>query len=177
VSSGDRKEKVRAIRDAEERAAARARVRHPYEDIHYRGVGVRRVQVLRAPSFDRTVAWEVREYDDRLMLFRSHSPEPGKYLLVDHVRFDAASDSLRRVIAPVQKLSIPVCPSVPSGGFADGTRIEVVVDVGFDSQVRLSWQEDHAPSAWEGLDRATRAMLAFFETTQPVEPPIGSENV
>jgi len=177
MRSDDRKEKLRAIRDAGERAAARARVRHPHEDIHYRGVGVRRVRVLRAPSFERTVAWEVRELDDRLTLFRSHSPERDQYLLVDHMRFDAASDALRRVIAPLQKLSIPVCPSVPSVGFADGVTIEVVVDVGFTGEVRLSWQEDHAPAAWEELDRATRAMLAFFETTTPAEPPIGPENV
>jgi hypothetical protein len=174
MSSRDRKDKLRAIRDAQERAAARARVRHPHEDISYRGAGLRRVQVLRAPSFGTTVAWEVRELDERLTLFRSHSPAPDQYLLVDHVRLAAASDALRRLIAPLQDLSMPLCPSVQAFGVIDGTRIEVAMDAGFSSQIRVKWSEGYAPAEWQNLDRITRAMMAFFETTESAEPEIES---
>jgi hypothetical protein len=175
MSSRDRKDRLRAIRDAQERAAARARVRHPHDDISYPGVGLRRVQVLRAPSFDTTVGWEIRELDDRLTLFRSRSPGPDQYLLVDHVRCVAASEALQQLLAPLQKLTMPLCLSVQPFGVADGTRIEVAVEVGFSNEVRVSWSEGYTPAGWRDLDGITRAMLAFFEATEPAESEIESD--
>jgi hypothetical protein len=80
------------------------------------------------------------------------------------------------LIAPLQKLSIPLCPSVQPFGVADGTRTEVALGVGFSSQIRVTWSEGYAPAEWEEFDGITRAMMAFCEATEPAEPDIGSDS-
>jgi hypothetical protein len=172
MSSRKRKDEVRAIRDAEDRLAMRRRVRHPHDEIFYPGVGRRLVQLVHIPSFARTVAWEVRESGERLVLFRSHSPAADQYLLVDHVRFEASSDMLRAMLAPLSTSSILAFPDMPGFGVADGTTIELALDVGSGTSVRVAWCEGHAPSEWDELVRAAAEMLSFFQSAAPAEAPL-----
>jgi hypothetical protein len=172
MSSRERKDKVRAIRDAQERLAMRRRVRHPHDDIFYPGVGRRLVQVVHIPSFAKTVAWEVRESDERLALFRSRSPAQDQYLLVDHVRFEAPSERLRAMVAPLIKPSVLAVPQMAGFGVADGTTIELAIDVGFRTSLRVAWCEGHAPAEWDELVRATAKMLSLFESAAAAEAPL-----
>jgi hypothetical protein len=172
VKSRESKSDLRGLRDADERATARARLRHPREDISYRGAGLLRVRLLRVPSFDRTVAWEIREMDGGLLLFRSASPQPDQYLLTDHVRFDAPSEALHALVDPLRLVVMPVFPIVAPVAIADGTRIEIHVGVGFGTFVHAAWPEDAAPPEWGPLARTVGQMLTRFETFQSAEPSL-----
>jgi hypothetical protein len=79
---------------------------------------------------------------------------------------------LLRLIAPLQNLSMRLCPGVQAFGVADGIRIEIAMDVGASSEIRVMWSEGFAPVEWQDLDGITRAMMAFFEAAAPGEPAI-----
>jgi hypothetical protein len=144
-----------------------ARPRDPRAPLHYPGLGHLRLQILRAPAFERTTVWEVYESGGRFALLRSLGAEPGVEVVVDHVRFDTLSDALEGVLRPFLELSIPVHPIVEPFGIADGTRLEIALSIGFMSDVRVGWPEGHAPEAWVPLERLAHAALAVFAASSP----------
>jgi hypothetical protein len=153
MPSKSRKERLRAMRDANERAAAIARPRHLLADISYPGVGALLAQLVRAPSFERTCSWEIRSRDDELVLLRSMSPEPDQFLLVGHDQYRVSKQILRRLIDSLRQISVPVFPAVAPFGVADGCRMELVFGVGFMSRSHFSWSEGYAPNEWASVVR------------------------
>jgi hypothetical protein len=172
MSNRDRKQELRAIRDAEARALAVAKLRHPHEHISYPGVGMPLVQLLKAPSFQKTVAWELRELENSVALFRSESQHADQYQLVGHVRLSFDPLALTEFVGSLRHLSLQVFPTVASFGIADGTRLEACFDVGFGTTFRACWIEGHAPAEWQELDRLITSMMARFEDPSTIETPL-----
>jgi hypothetical protein len=98
LTKQERKEKLRAIHDAQEREHTLAHVRHPQEDVGYHGVGLRRLQLIQKPSLSKTLAWEIRELNNNFTLFRSESPEPDQYLLTGYVQLEVTSAALANLL-------------------------------------------------------------------------------
>jgi hypothetical protein len=173
MSSRDRKHELRAIREARARDSAVMQCRHPHDDISYPGAGLLLVQLLKAPSFQKTTAWEVRELNEGLSLFWSESPHPDDYLLAGHVRLDIEAEALSECIAPLRSMAVPIFPTMPRFGVADGTRLEACFGVGFGTAFRACWMEGHAPAEWLPLVRLASSLIARFESLTAAidEPP------
>lgn len=162
MSSRFRREELRRLRDAEERASELARVRHPHDGVSYAGAGMLRFRLLVVPSFARTSCWEIRQLGDELRLFLSRSPEPGQYVLVGEDELEIPSPELAGLLGGLRELTLPVSPNVEDFGVADGTTVEVVLTSGYTSRSHFTWSEGSEPLEWRPLAERVAAMLARF---------------
>lgn len=132
------------------------------------------VQLVKAPSFENTVVWELREGLETVSLFRSASPNPDERRVLGHVRLKIDQQILESCVSSLRGLSLAVFPVMPAFGILDGTRLQVCIGVGFSAQLRVSWIQEHPPIEWLHLERLTTSMMEQFEAL-PIDaraPPI-----
>jgi len=151
MSSRQRKDELRAARDADERERELSRVRQPHDDVRYPGAGGLVLRLLVFASFKFTICWEVRELGGELLLFRSRSPEPDAHTLVGEARLPARSEDLRALLDEFRGFSLPVFPEMKPFAVADGGRIEIVLCAGWDTRWHVSWSDGFHPPEWSRL--------------------------
>jgi hypothetical protein len=93
------------------------RARDLIEDVTFPGIGIRRVQLVLAPSFEPGFAWDIRVFGDaEWWLFRSRLTElteesvfePTR--LLGYERLDVSGDTLRACFDRLQSLTLPIGP-------------------------------------------------------------------
>src|SRR5258708_3979575 len=98
------------------------------EDFTFPGIGIRRVQVVFAPSFEPGFAWDIRVFGDaEWRLFRSQLTEiteenlgePSR--LLGYEQLDVSGDTLRAYFDRLRSLTLPIGPLFNGMAGLDGT--------------------------------------------------------
>jgi hypothetical protein len=133
-------------------------------DVHARGIGIRRMQLIVCPSFEPEHAWEVRQRESAWLLFRSEvvSDWPELQLVgYDHVRID--DNILATFFARLVSLSLPITPYLNGMGGLDGDIYQLGVFGDIFSEWRFQWWSQYPPS-WQPLVEIAEEMLGAFST-------------
>ena len=122
------------------------------EDVTFPGIGIRRVQVVFAPSFEPGFAWDIRVFGDaEWWLFRSQLTEiteenlgePSR--LLGYEQLDVSGDTLRAYFERLRSLTLPIGP--PFNGMAglDGTSFHMALFGDQQSEIRFQWWSEPPP--------------------------------
>jgi hypothetical protein len=109
---GNRRARGLRLRQAEEADWARVRTepRPAHCDVHARGIGVRRLQLIVAATFEEVVVWEVRQGQEwQLIRPRVFATEP-KLMLVGHDVVPFSSSALAAYFERLVGLTLPLRP-------------------------------------------------------------------
>ena len=176
---GNRRARELMLRQADEADWERVRTqpRPARSDPHAGGIGVRRLQLIVAPSFETASVWDVRQVWDahrghEWQLIRPRIVEMDPALLVvghDVVPLPSATVAayFERVIA----INLPLRPDLSGCGGADGTVYELEVVGDLSSGWRFHWWSNW-PQQWRPLVELAEEMHAAFSaaTGQSAEP-------
>lgn len=173
---GNRRARDLKLRQAEEAEweLIRTQPRSAYDDAHARGIGLRRMQLIVAPSFEQMSVWEVRQGRDwQLICPRVVEAEPA-LLVIGHEVVPFASDALAAYFERVTSLTLPVRPDLSGHGGADGTVCEMAVFGDLYSGWRFRWWSD-CPTQWRPLAELATEMHSEFaaargKVTEPDAP-------
>lgn len=137
-------------------------------DVHARGIGALRVQLIKCPSFEEARAWEVRNGPQGWTLFEPRVLRQLSILEVELVGYDAVpfpSDRLATFFAKITALSLPIAPILTGSAGADGTLYQMAVFGDLCSSWRFHWW-DRPPEGWRPLVTIAEEMFAAFESTK-----------
>ncbi|HKB03675.1 MAG TPA: hypothetical protein VKD90_15735 [Gemmataceae bacterium] len=151
------------LRQAEEAEWERVRTepRPAHADPHARGIGVRRLHLIVAPSFDPSSVWDVRQGREwQLVRPRVVATEP-KLLVVGHDVVPFPSAALAAYFERVAALTLPLRPDLSGNGGADGTFHELAVCGDLSSGWRFQWWSEW-PEQWRPLVELAAEMHAEF---------------
>ncbi len=142
MDKSERKKLLQSLRDKEEKQAALSKRRFVHEDISWRGIGHRVLQIVFRPSFEPNRVWEIRKQEETYVVFESRFAQGEEYLLEPgYDLLDCPSDQLKSLID--QLTSIKIAIGVPQSDMIalDGTGYELCL---YDHQqsVRLHWRDD-----------------------------------
>lgn len=159
---------TRAEHGLEAKDEALTAPRHP-QDEHwgYSGLSPILLQLVRRPSRERGVCYEVRGALGALALFRSVSPSPGDARVVGHERVDVRPSELYRLVTAVDALSVPLRSRSEQRGVLDGVLYELAAFGDTRTVARLSWYAGHAPSAWGPLVSLVEQTIGRFDDATP----------
>lgn len=134
------------------------------QNVHARGIGRRRLQLLVLPSFQEGMAWEVREAED-WRLARSQVVETlPEVMLLGYEQIPFVSAELARYFERTASLTLPLRPDQGEGGGCDGTLYELALfGAGFSSW-RFQWWSV-SPEPWRPLVELAAEMEAAFRAT------------
>jgi hypothetical protein len=157
------------LRQADEADWERVRTepRPAHSDPHARGIGVRRLQLIIAPSFEPASVWDVRQVWDvqrgnewQLVRPRVVETEPA-LLVVGHDVVPLPSATVAAYFERVTALTLPLRPDLSGHGGADGTLYELSVVGDLSSGWRFQWWSDW-PEQWRPLVELAEEMHAAF---------------
>jgi hypothetical protein len=139
------------------------------EDVLVPGIGIRRLQVIFAPSFEQGFAWDIRVLGVTWRLFRSEVSdedysEPAK--LSGYEELDACGDMLREYFDKLRALTLPVGPLLNDMGGLDGTDYHLALFGDLQSEVRFRWWTD-SPPQWAPLVVIANDMIETFLRLRP----------
>jgi hypothetical protein len=135
------------------------------DDVHARGIGMRRLQLLCLPSFDEPMAFEIRQAGDEWRLFRSRVVESWPTLrLVGYEEISMASNKLAALFARATSLSLPLAPYLNGCGVIDGTTYHLAVFGDMSSEWRIQWWSE-SPPQWRPLVELVKEMLDLFTSS------------
>jgi hypothetical protein len=159
---------VHREQDAADWDRARTVSRPAASDVHVRGIGLRRLQLIVCPPFGGDRAWEVRQRQEQWWLFASRvvAPWPAvQFVGYDPVPFDPAvlSSYFARIVA----LTLALSPDLSGWGGADGTISQLAVFGGLFSEWRFQWWSQ-SPPQWQPLVAIAGEMLAAFSAAEDV---------
>ena len=170
---GNRRARELSLRQAEEAERERVRTepRPAHCDVHARGIGMRRMQLIVAPSFEEGSVWEVRQGREwQLIRPRVVGTQPG-LLLVGHDVVPFSSASLAAYFERVTALTLPLRPDMSGCGGADGTLHEFAVFGDLSSAWRFQWWSSW-PEQWRPLvELAEEMYVAFTGAPSPDAKP------
>ena len=135
------------------------------EDVPLRGIGIRRLQLVRMPSFSLGNSWDIRERDDRWRVFRADIPH-DLHRACGYTELMADSNELRSWFERVCSISIPLRPSLTGMGGYDGTTYQLSVFGDLHSSFGCQWWSE-PPSQWKPLVRIANEMLTYFDSLSP----------
>jgi hypothetical protein len=161
---GNRKARELSLQQAEEADWERVRTepRPAHGDVHARGVGVRRLQLIVAPSFEDVSVWEVRQGREwQLIRPRVVAMRPT-LLLVGHEVVPFASAALAEYFERVAALTLSLRPDLSGCGGGDGTLHELAVFGDLSSAWRFQWWSSW-PEQWRPLVELATEMHAAFK--------------
>ena len=170
---GNRRVRELMLRQADDADWERVRTqpRPAHADAHARGIGLRRLQLIVAPSFETAMVWEVRQGRE-WQLVRPQVVESEPVLqVVGHEVVPFASASLAAYFERVVSLTLPLRPDLSGCGGADGTLYELAVFGDLYSEWRFQWWSGW-PAQWRPLVELAAEMHAAFATAAgpDVEP-------
>lgn len=160
---GNRRVREFMLRQAEEARWERVRTepRPVHADAHARGIGMRRLQLVIAPSFEPAAVWEVRQGREwQLVRPRVVGTEP-ELLVVGHEVVPFASAALAAYFERLCSIDLPLCPNLSGNGGADGTTHELAIFGDLYSSWRFRWWSDW-PEQWRPLVELAEEMHAAF---------------
>lgn len=164
---GNRKARELRLRQAEEADWERVRTepRPAHSDVHARGIGVRRMQLIFAPSFEDVSVWEVRQGREWQLIHPHVVETQPAMLLVGHEVVSFPSASLVAYFERVVGLTLPLRPDLSGCGGADGTLHELAVFGDLSSAWRLQWWSS-SPKQWRPLVELAEEMHTAFTTAR-----------
>jgi hypothetical protein len=160
---GNRRARELRLQQAEKADWERVRTepRPAHHDVHARGIGVRRLQLIIAPSFEEVSVWEVRQGQEwQLVRPRVIETQPA-LLLVGHEVIPFASAALAAYFERVVGLTLPLRPDLSGYGGTDGTLHEFAVFGDMFSAWRFQWWSSW-PEQWRPLVELAAEMHAAF---------------
>ena len=160
---GNRRARELSLRQAEQADWDRIHTdpRPAHRDVHAHGIGVRRLQLIVAPSFEEASVWEVRQGREwQLIRPRVVETQP-ELLLVGHEIVPFASSALAAYFERVTALTLPLRPDLSGYGGADGTGYELAVFGDLSSAWRFQWWS-RWPEQWRPLVELAAEMHAKF---------------
>jgi hypothetical protein len=120
-------------------------------DVHARGIGARRLQLIVCPAFGESRAWEVRQSEDEWRLYESDVDESWPLVqLVGYRTVKISSPLLAAYFQRVVALSLPVAPDLSRRAGADGTTTQLAVFGDLYSEWRFQWWSQ-SPAHWQPL--------------------------
>lgn len=136
--------------------------RSPYADVHARGIGSRRLQLIVLPSFEESRAWEVRQQKNKWCLFRSDVLSSGlEVKLAGYDPLQIRSSVLSAFFTRIVRLSISLSPDLSAGVGCDGTVNQLAVFGDLSSEWRFQWWSD-SPAQWRLLTDVAAEMFNVF---------------
>lgn len=127
MSSSSRKEEIRRLREATEREAAMRAPRDAADEIDCSGFGIRRAQVIRIPSFESAVAFDVRDHAQwiaralpadsteamtphfpDLRLYRSNGLEAGTRTVSGYRAVEMPHAALAALLERLRQIAVPI---------------------------------------------------------------------
>jgi hypothetical protein len=139
----------------------RTEPRPAHGDVHARGIGKRRLQLIVAPAFEDISVWELRQVQEwQLIRPRVAQTEPS-LLLVGHDVVPFASAALAAYFERVAALTLPLRPDLSGCGGLDGTLYELAMFGDLSSEWRFQWWSTW-PEHWRPLVELAAEMHAAF---------------
>ena len=141
---------------------ARSATRAAADDVHVRGIGFRRLQVISCPSFDKSRAWEVRQLDDKWSLYESNVAESWPMIqLVGYNLVSNSSTVFASLFSRLAALTIPLSPDLSGMGGLDGTMTQLSIFGDLYSAWRFQWWSQ-SPVLWKPLVELANEMIDTF---------------
>jgi hypothetical protein len=104
-----RKKLLRELQDKEEKKLALSKERYLYEDIGWRGIGLKVLQIVYRPSFERNIIWEIRKQQDKYVLFESTISSSKPYIVEPgYDQLDVGSQELKQLVEDFKDTSITI---------------------------------------------------------------------
>lgn len=131
-------------------------------DVHARGIGQLRMQLIVCPSFEDGMAWDVRQGPQGWCLFRPRVL--GSWPQVQLIGYDTvpfASDRLADYFKRVTALSLPIAPDLSGCCGPDGTTHQLAIFGDMYSSWRFQWWSK-PPKQWRPMVEIASEMLAAF---------------
>lgn len=147
---------------------ARVKTRLAIDDVHARGIGMRRLQLVICPSFDPGKAWEVRQLKDQYSLFSSDVLETRRLMLRGYKQLAASSHKLMAFFTRACSMVLPVSPYMNGWGGADGTIYQLALFGDMCSECRFQWWSEPPPN-WQPLVELAGEMIVEFSAAQPAD--------
>jgi hypothetical protein len=131
-------------------------------DVHARGIGHRRLQLIVCPSFESAMGWEVRQLDEEWSSFRSDVVSDWPIIeLVGYDRVAIDSDVLASLYNRSASLSLPIPFADSDTAYLDGTGYQLAIFGESFCECRFQWWSD-PPANWKPLaDVAEEAIFLF----------------
>jgi len=156
-------EKIEAWRRAEEG------VRAWTEDIFIPAIGLRRIQLIYAPSFRPGYSWDIRELGGSYRLYSSRvMTESLERRLSGYREIEAGDEVLRRFIERLRAIALPISPDFSGYGGFDGTTCQLGFFGDLSSSVRFQWWSE-GPEQWQELIAIAEEMIKSFLSLQTGE--------
>lgn len=159
-----RQERLRAEREREKKVAVTTPRLPQQERWGYWGIGALLLQLVRRPSFEHTVCYEVRDQNGSLGLFRSVSAAPGEGLVVGYDRIAVDPVELERLLQAIDALSIPIRTRLEPIAVLDGERYELAAVGGVRAVARLSWTTGNVPEGWANMADLVESTMRNFDS-------------
>jgi hypothetical protein len=141
---------------------AETRIRELAEDICIPGVGLRRIQLVYAPSFEAGYSWDLRVLDHDYRLFVSQIiVENGRNRLSGYQELHADVAALKGFMERLRRISLPIEPDFSGGGGLDGTLFQFALIGDLHSEIRFQWWSEF-PAHWRELVGIADEMIASF---------------
>ena len=100
------------------------------KDVRVPVIGIRRLRVIVMPAFTQWCAWEIREREECLRLYRSTvvvTMPQFNFSLLGYDELESKTRELRRHLERVCSMSIPVVPDVAERQSRDGVGFELAL--------------------------------------------------
>lgn len=131
-------------------------------DVHARGIGTRRLQLIVGPSFTEGMAWEVRQFENRWHLYRSDVLSDRPLHLLGYARLSIESGILESFFNRIVSLTLPIMPTLNGMAGADGESFQLAIFGDMWSEVRFQWWSE-PPQAWMPLVAIAAEMIRAFK--------------
>ena len=160
---GNRRVREFMLRQAEEAEWERVRTepRSVLADVHARGIGLRRLQLVIAPSFEPAAVWEVRQGREWQLVRPQVVGKDPELLVVGHEVVTFASAALAAYFERVSAIQLPLRPDTGGCCGCDGTTYEFAVFGEGFSGWRFRWWSSW-PEQWRPLVELAEEMDAAF---------------
>lgn len=137
-------------------------IRDLSEDVFIPGIGLRRVQLVYAPSFKPGYSWDVRQLGNGCRIFRSEIiVENHQYKVSGYRELQANTDTLRDFLERLRKITLPIAPDFSGLGGLDGDSHQLAFIGDLHSEIRFQWWQK-GPTHWQPLIAIADEMRSSF---------------
>lgn len=162
MNKSEGKNLLRKLREMEEKKIALSQSRPIFKDIHWRGVGLKVLQIIFKPSFEINKVWDIRIQDDKYVLFESILSgdiiEPGYFQLIcDPSQLERIFESFKHIRVNLE------LPNRKMFGL-DGTGYELCL-YDLQTSIRVSWWEEPHQD-WQEIAHLVSDAIEFFKTLE-----------
>ncbi len=147
MNKSDKKRMRRELEEREEKRGALSKTRRLDEDIHYRGVGILKIQLMVIPSFEKGVCWDFRELDNTLKIYKACIDPAAQILGPGYFEAIATEDLVSGIVRTLKGLELPLLCDMNDLATLDGTTYKVRITSGYDNVIGITWG-GNTPNEW-----------------------------